>query len=73
MWEIWADYLLPKALKSCPKSNKLPNLVTLDDTVNNGQHLSWLFLFCDQSDDDGDDDYEDSTAVAKIVDVDTMC
>ena len=29
MWEIWAIKLLPKALKSCPKSNKLPNLVTL--------------------------------------------
>ena len=29
MWEIWTNLLLPKALKSCPKSNKLPNLVTL--------------------------------------------
>ena len=29
MWEIWANYLFPKALKSGPKSNKLPNLVTL--------------------------------------------
>ena len=29
MWEIWANLLLPKALKSFPKSNKLPNLVTL--------------------------------------------
>ena len=29
MWEIWAILMLPKALKSCPKSNKLPNLVTL--------------------------------------------
>ena len=29
MWEIWANPLLPKALKSGPKSNKLPNLVTL--------------------------------------------
>ena len=29
MWENWTNYLLPKALKSCPKSNKLPNLVTL--------------------------------------------
>ena len=29
MWEIWANKLLPKALKSCPKSNKSPNLVTL--------------------------------------------
>ena len=32
MWEIWANYLLPKALKSCPKSTKLPNLVTLFET-----------------------------------------
>ena len=29
MWEIWANKLLPKALKSCQKSNKLPNKVTL--------------------------------------------
>ena len=29
LWEIWANLLLPKALKSCPKSNKLPDLVTL--------------------------------------------
>ena len=29
MREIWANELLPKALKSCPKSNKFPNLVTL--------------------------------------------
>ena len=28
MWEIWGKYLLPKALKSCPKSNLLPNLVS---------------------------------------------
>ena len=30
MWEIWTNYLLPKALKSGPKSNKSPNLLTLD-------------------------------------------
>ena len=30
MWEIWTNELSPKALKSCPKSNKLPNLVTLE-------------------------------------------
>ena len=24
MWKIWANKLLPKALKSCPKSNKSP-------------------------------------------------
>ena len=29
MWEIWTNELLPKALKSCPNSNKSPNLVTL--------------------------------------------
>ena len=26
---IWASWLLPQALKSCPMSNKSPNLVTL--------------------------------------------
>ena len=29
MWEIFANQLLPKALKSCPKSKKSPDLVTL--------------------------------------------
>ena len=29
MWEIWTNNLLPKAIKSCPKSPKWPNLVTL--------------------------------------------
>ena len=29
MLEIWANFLLPKALKRGPKSNKSPNLVTL--------------------------------------------
>ena len=29
MWDIWTNLLLPKAFKSCPKSNKSPNLVTL--------------------------------------------
>ena len=33
MWEIWANLLLPKVLKSCPKSNKSPNLVTLSPEV----------------------------------------
>ena len=32
MWEIWTKLLLPKGLKSCPKSNKSPNLVTLHAT-----------------------------------------
>ena len=27
---IWTKKLLPQALKGCPKYNKLPNLVTLD-------------------------------------------
>ena len=35
MWEIWANWLLPKTLKSCPKSNKSPNLVTLILTILN--------------------------------------
>ena len=30
MLEIWANLLLPKALKSCPKSNKSPNLAALE-------------------------------------------
>ena len=29
MWEIWTNWLFPKASKSCPKSKKLPILVTL--------------------------------------------
>ena len=29
MWEIRAYSLVPKPLKTCPKSNKLPNMVTL--------------------------------------------
>ena len=29
MWAIWAKQLLPQALKSCLKCNKLSNLVTL--------------------------------------------
>ena len=29
MWGIWAKEFLPPALKSCPKCNKSPNLVTL--------------------------------------------
>ena len=36
MWEIWANQLLPKALKSYRKSYESPNLVTLTD------------CFCDQ-------------------------
>ena len=33
MWQIWTNQLLPKALKSCPKSNKSPNLVTLLESL----------------------------------------
>ena len=29
---IWVKLLLPRALKSCPKCNKSPNLVTLQPT-----------------------------------------
>ena len=29
MWEIWANQLMPQALKSCPNFNKSPDLVTL--------------------------------------------
>ena len=32
MWDIWANQLLLKALKTCPKSNKSPNLVPLTKT-----------------------------------------
>ena len=34
MWEIWANLLFAKVLKSCPKSKKSPNLVT----------LCWIFI-----------------------------
>ena len=33
MWKIWANLLLPQTLEICPKSNKLPNLVTLTPTL----------------------------------------
>ena len=29
MWEIWENLLLPKALNTCPKCKKSPNLITL--------------------------------------------
>ena len=32
MWEIWANLLLPQALKSCPKSN-LVTLITTHDVT----------------------------------------
>ena len=46
MWEIWANYLLPKAIKSCPKSNKSPNLVTLfaaEDKSHRYTYTKWTF------------------------------
>jgi len=46
MWEIWANIFLPKALKNCPKSNKLPNLVTLVGTNGIGtlRHLGPILI-----------------------------
>ena len=44
MWEICANYLLPRALKSCPKSNKLPNLVTLPCTEEEWKTDSSILL-----------------------------
>ena len=32
MWAIWAKSLLLQPLKSCPKCNKSPNLVTLSES-----------------------------------------
>ena len=51
MWEIWANRLLSKALKSCPKSNKSPNLVTLVVTFfcrKNASLLNEEASQCDQ-------------------------
>ena len=42
LWEIWANELLPKSLKSCPKSNKSPNLVTLF-VIKWPSWSKWLF------------------------------
>ena len=54
MWAISAKYLLPHALKSCPKCNKASNLVTLvcfEEEENMWQRQasnfsSLLFTFC---------------------------
>ena len=47
MWEIWANLLLPKALKSCPKSKKSPNLVTLWLLwIVFTEHSSSFFFLC---------------------------
>ena len=45
MWEIWANLRSPKALKSCPKSNKSPNLVTLQCLCNLLSFCSSFALF----------------------------
>ena len=39
MWDIWAKWLLPQALKSWPKCNKSPNLVT--PVVNTKKEVLW--------------------------------
>ena len=44
MCEIWANQLLPKALKSCPKSNKSPNLVTLAERLKKSAFRCALVL-----------------------------
>jgi len=41
---IWAKKLLPKNLKSCPKCNKLPNLVTLTPSHELNSKRSCQFL-----------------------------
>ena len=46
MWEIWANSMLSKALKSCPKSNKLPNLVTLNKNNKDRSRMSRIILLC---------------------------
>ena len=45
MWKIWANELLPKSLKSCPKFNKLPNLVTLQVVYFSGCLCQVLIAF----------------------------
>ena len=40
MWAVWVKSLLAQALKSYPKGNKLPNLVTLSTTSNDVNLLS---------------------------------
>ena len=44
MREIWANYLLPKSLKTCPKSNKLSNLVTLMPAWNARKIIEFKLL-----------------------------
>ena len=41
IWAIWVKYVLPRALKSCLKCNKSPNLVTLL-----GISISWFNISC---------------------------
>ena len=49
LWDIWAKQLLPKAVKSCPKFNKSPNLVTLHGALNSDR-LASRIACCDPSD-----------------------
>ena len=43
MWKVWANYLLPKALKTCPKFYKSPNLVTM---ITLEMHSRWDLPNC---------------------------
>ena len=42
MWNIWANLLLPEALKSCPKFNKLP----IPTSHNELATYLWLVADC---------------------------
>ena len=53
MWEIWANLLLPQALKSCPKSNKSPNLVTLVVAYSEVKQQSSIVLYKVEKDSSG--------------------
>ena len=44
MSKIWSNLLLPKTLKSCPKSNKSPDLVTLHPTYLNRFFVQGMIL-----------------------------
>ena len=45
IWEIWANKLLPEALKTCPKSNKSPNLVTLQAYSMLAPFFAYFWVF----------------------------
>ena len=40
--EDWGKKLMPKSLKSCPKSNKSPNLVTLSSSDEDEDRLLFV-------------------------------